>query len=88
MVYIWGKKEHSYFLVLYIYYFTCKISNFGETFQIQSQVLLSVAQLREYLLPGNWVYLLVGAKPIDATKLKIRRRKDLLLVLLLVGASK
>ena len=31
------------------------------------------------MLPKNWVHLLVVIKPIDTTKPKIRRRKDLLL---------
>ena len=31
-------------------------------------------------LPENWVCLLVGVEPIDTTKPKIGRRKDLLLL--------
>ena len=33
-----------------------------------------------HLLPRNWVHLLVGVEPIDTTKPKFRRRKDLLLL--------
>ena len=32
------------------------------------------------LLSENWVYLLVGVEPIETTKPKIGRRKDLLLL--------
>ena len=47
MVYIWGKQ--LIFSGAINLFFTGKILNFGETFQIQSQVLLSVAQLTESL---------------------------------------
>ena len=43
-----------------------------------------VGVFRPYLLhvlvfPENWVHLLVGVEPIDTTKPKMGRRKDLLL---------
>ena len=44
---------------------------------------LSVTKFKLILLtvvPKNWVHLLVGVEPIDTTKPKIGRRKDLLLL--------
>ena len=32
------------------------------------------------MLPKNWVCFLVGVKPVDTNKPKIRRQKDLLLL--------
>lgn len=66
-------------LLMYIFLILCKSAPFSPQ-STHSLALPSQIVSEALLLPESWVYLLMDIEPIDTTKPKSGRRKDLLLV--------